>query len=238
MVEYKCFRCEYSTNHKSNMIKHINNKKICKLVGLDVVPKKYESLMLLGNNESVLELLKKNLEMEGELRELRKRVMHIEIKGNNNNANNTTNNITNNNNITINLLPMDDPNIEFLTDRDYEKFINKNIDKIIPAMLKKIHFNREHPENHNICITNFKNSLGFVHNGEKWETILKKELINKIMDHNEILLNDWVNEKDNEEYNEKMNDFVKSKDDREALNNIKQEIKKTVYNNRGMCKMK
>lgn len=46
MVEFKCPRCCYSTEHKTNIIKHINRKKLCELDNLDVDPKDYKDIIL------------------------------------------------------------------------------------------------------------------------------------------------------------------------------------------------
>ena len=36
MVEYLCHRCGYNTNKKSNIIQHLNRKKICKPILSDI----------------------------------------------------------------------------------------------------------------------------------------------------------------------------------------------------------
>ena len=36
MVNYECYRCGYTNNNKSNIIRHINRKNTCKVSFLDI----------------------------------------------------------------------------------------------------------------------------------------------------------------------------------------------------------
>ena len=52
----------------------------------------------------------------------------------------------------------------------------------VPKLIKHIHFNPEHPENHNIKITNKKLPYASVFNEDKWEVRDKKRVIEDIVD--------------------------------------------------------
>lgn len=45
-MEYVCPRCNYNTNRKANVIRHVENRKICTLRNLDVIPRDYKDIIL------------------------------------------------------------------------------------------------------------------------------------------------------------------------------------------------
>ena len=69
MVNYKCPRCSYSTNRRSSMENHLNRKKLCKFINLDVNPVKYKDVILLRENESFFNEI---VELNNKIRELSK----------------------------------------------------------------------------------------------------------------------------------------------------------------------
>jgi hypothetical protein len=69
----------------------------------------------------------------------------------NTNSNNTT--IDTQNNITIQINSFGQENTEYIDDKAILQCIDR-VYKSIPALLQKIHFDPQHPENHNIKITN------------------------------------------------------------------------------------
>jgi hypothetical protein len=85
--------------------------------------------------------------------------------------NNITNNNTINNNININisLNAYDCNNIDFLLNST-EKLstILNSKNGIIQNLLKELNFNKEHPENHNMCITNLRSNKAEVFDGSSF----------------------------------------------------------------------
>ena len=113
----------------------------------------------------------------------------------------------------------------------------------IPHLIKKIHFNPEKPENHNIYISNLKNNYIMTYDGEKWNLHNRDNIINDIIDNNEIILEqkleDWI-ENGNmfPEIMTKFNRYLEKKEKDEVINKIKDEIKLILYNNRKViCNM-
>ena len=104
----------------------------------------------------------------------------------------TTNNITNNNiddhstNITnyITVNPFGKENMEYLTRAVILKLCCKaNFrNEIIPRLVKQVHFNPEHPENHNILMTNLRAAYGKVYNGEDYIVETSRDIGDKVMD--------------------------------------------------------
>ena len=91
------------------------------------------------------------------------------------NCNNT--NIETQQNITININSFGNENTDYLDDKAILACISK-VYKSIPSLLEKIHFDPNHPENHNIKITNKKLPYASVMgNNQKWKTVDRKDAI-------------------------------------------------------------
>ena len=50
-------------------------------------------------------------------------------------------------------------------------------------LIKRIHFHPDHPENHNVKITNKKLPWAEVYNGDKWVTRKKKEVLEELVEY-------------------------------------------------------
>jgi hypothetical protein len=211
---------------------------MCKLnpdSGINIIPSKYKNVILNDDNSSIfLELIKLNKEIL-ELKKENKELKSITIGDNNNsnnNSNNTTNNTTNNtNNITININAFDDPNISFLTDRDYKQCINRVINSV-PELIKKIHFNPKHPENHNLYVSNKRNDEIHCYDGAKWILGNKNELVNDLIQKNEDILSDWVEDSGDNKSTQKFEKYIKLKEEDDVLDKIIKKVKLEFYNNK------
>ena len=73
-------------------------------------------------------------------------------------------------NININLSPWNDPRLPDYVEKYYREAVKK-IFLAVPTLIKYIHFNDEHPENHNICIKNARSGIAKVYNGKEWESM-------------------------------------------------------------------
>jgi hypothetical protein len=96
--------------------------------------------------------------------------------------NNTTNNNTNNN--TNNIIVVNNygkENTDYLTAEKIAKLLNRPYDSI-QELIKMLHFNNEHPENHNIKITNKKEPFALVWNDPIWEIRKKKSVVKDMVD--------------------------------------------------------
>ena len=152
--------------------------------------------------------------------------------------------ITTNNNIgTINnnniLLSHHDTSIDHLTDRDYMGCINRVIN-CIPQLIEKVHFDPKIPQNHNIYISNIKNGYALVYNGSKWMLTDRNRAITDLIYDGERMVYDKLDEW-SEQGNkihpiamEKFNRYLDKKEDDQILNDIKNSIKLTLFNNRDM----
>jgi len=132
-----------------------------------------------SDNTKLLEHIKL-IEKENELITKEKKAMRKEIEklidkvGDTNNIMNNTINIVAPNNFT-------QENLDYLTG-DYLDGLLKIPYGSILDLLKHIHFNPKHPENHNIKIPNRKEKFAIVYSNGKWEIRVKKEVIGDMVD--------------------------------------------------------
>ena len=227
MKEFSCPRCGHSTFKKSNIRDHVNRKRICKPVLSNLIPKEHIDDILKGVYiQSEVELLKKALrKQEEEIKRLREEKTIV---------NNITNNITNNNVVNI-TLPYRETNHDFLSDSDYLRCINRMI-MSVPNLIKRIHFNPEHPENHNIYINDMSRNLIMVYDGTQWNVQNQKDTIDRLINDHEFLLDEWV-EYGAEKYPnamKKFKDYVELRSKNEVEEKIKDEVRYILYNNRDL----
>ena len=99
---------------------------------------------------------------------------------------NTTNHIErqhieNQQNIHIHINPFGNENLDYIDDDTYFRCINR-VCNSIPAILEKIHFDPEHPENHNVKITNKKLPYASImDSNSKWKTVLKNDALDSMV---------------------------------------------------------
>jgi hypothetical protein len=151
------------------------------------------------------------------------------------NSNNNTSIDTQQNNITININAFGNENIDYIDDKSIVACIN-SVYKSIPSLLERIHFDPEHPENHNIKITNKKLPYASVMgNNKKWKTVDRKDAIDTMVSNGYNLLD--------EKYTENKDKFAPSKqeriegflskceiEDKEVMKQIKSEVDMMVLN--------
>lgn len=92
---FNCPRCNYSTNSKNSILRHINKKNVCELSnnGLNIDVKKYEDIIIYKANPldiikicekeytEIYKLEQKLVEKENEIIDLKKRLMKYEKSG-------------------------------------------------------------------------------------------------------------------------------------------------------------
>ena len=177
------------------------------------------------------------------------------------NNDNTTNNTTNNNNITNTTNNNTTNNIQNNNDNkiihqhiqinafgkenyDYLLDENRRLKKIIEdrsvfmqKMIEAIHFDKEHPENHNIFMTNLQSKHIMIHDGKKFVKALKDPTFDKLLQDKRKIVNGNVEDLEltlgNEKYiKEKMS---KLRFDDEIRKTLKDKLELMCYNNREMC---
>jgi len=131
-------------------------------------------------------------EKENEIQELKEMVekLLLETKVNNITNNSTNNKDSYNTNNTIIINNYGDEDTKYITSDYILKLLKTKPAKVIPELIKYTHFNKEHPENQNIKITNKKDHYIKVLKNDKWEFQNKDETINDLIDRQQIHLMD------------------------------------------------
>ena len=220
----KCYKCEYCKkifSHSQSLNRHVKHR--CK-VKQDKDNEKEEM-------NKVVDLLNKQLEdQKQQINELIKK------------SGNTTINYQQNNNVNnIKLLGYRKTDISHLSDKDFINCISHS-NFCIPHLIRKIHFDPNKPENHNIYISNIKNNYAMMYDGDKWNLSNRDDLVNEILEEKEIIieekLEEWL-EKGDRKYPEIMKKFTRYLEKKEhdvVLDKIKDEIKLVLFNNRNLIK--
>ena len=216
---YFCQYCERNFNFKQSYYRHM---KTCK-VKREIDNEKNEM-------NKMVDLLNNQLkDKDRKIDELIKKSGTTNITYNQQNINNN-----------IKLLGYRNTDISHLSDKDFISCISHS-NFCIPHLIKKIHFDPNKPENHNIYISNIKNNYAMIYDGDKWNLTNKDDLINEILEEKEIIieekLEEWLEKgKQYPEIMKKFTRYLEKKENDVVLDKIKDEVKLVLFNNRSLVK--
>ena len=148
----QCSFCGKTFQHKQSKYKH--EKENCKV-------KKEQSLI--KYQETKIEELEKALIKAGT-------------------TNITNNNNTQNNTINININNFGKENLDYITYKDIKKHLTAGPYGAIRRLIQLVHYNKKHPENHNIAITNKKSKYGSIKKDNVWQLITIKDMLNNLIE--------------------------------------------------------
>jgi hypothetical protein len=247
-MKYSCSLCNYTSVNKQCVVRHFDKKIKC----CEGIPKLLEikedvicefCKKLITNKQNLMKHLmvckvkKANLEKELAIKDEEVRILKEKLaiaEALNKKPSTTIHN--QNNNINIQLAPWNNPSLP----EDVEKYYRESVKKIflaVPTLIKYIHFNTEHPENHNICIKNMRSGIAKVYNGKEWESMDEKDVIRTLIDDYESTLDNYASEK-NPKYIEKMQK-IKDRDSEDKIyDDLHAEIKRVIYDRNHMVKIK
>jgi hypothetical protein len=255
---YKCSGCIYKSTDLTSVRKHINKKNRCsdteltilklevefncefcnkKLATMDSL-RKHTNICKIKLNQDMLK--RANNEKEKRIKKLESKIKHLE-QSSVKTINNTTNNMTNSNNnntqinnyITISLTPYNDPNMQGM-----QQYLEAAIRKTflsVPNLIESVHFNKEYPENHNICITNRRTKDAKVFDGKKWKTVNKDLLINEMVDTYEREITSYAEEKGKTKF---IKEYESAKKRGNGEKDLKEEVHNVIYDNSDMVNTK
>jgi hypothetical protein len=150
-------------------------------------------------------------------------------------GNNITNNTINIKEQNIILNNFGNENIDYFHQK-YFNFLLKAPFSSVPKFLKDLHFNPNHPENHNVKITNKKLPYASVWEGNKWNIRDKKQVIENlvvkgfsIIDGQNEIINNLEPEKQ-KRYGDFHDKF--ESDDKELYKNLTKETEMVLINNK------
>lgn len=290
MVLYSCNYCEYCSDDKTKMERHLNKKKPCYLQHTNMVKselkietpsenahfslrkppfspfslpfsaEKNDPLICsyckkkFKRRDNVIRHMRKNCKilknnwieeesgqssLEAENSHLKDRIKELEIQLKNkpqiiNNTINTYNNQINqqfNQQININGYGKED--ISYITKDMANEYLEFPYTSI-PNIIKSIHFHPQHPENHNIKITNRKEPYAKVYLDNKWILRDKNEVIDDLRDKGKNILDDLRDEELHSGFkNNCYNNFLDKIDnhDKDLLKKTNKDIELLIINN-------
>ena len=158
LKKYKCRYCSKIFKYRQSRYRHELN--ICNKTENSITIKEYDK----------------------ELYKMKKQIENLLINMStitNNNTITNSNNVNMNQNIVIN--SYGNENKDYITSDLLTDLLKKPY-AAIQSYLKTLHFNEQHPENHNIKIPNKKQKYATVYNSGNWELKHKKDVIEDIVD--------------------------------------------------------
>ena len=212
MVLYECDVCNFITILKGNYKQHLNTKKhltnneislsamvktpkdpkktqkdpkktqkdplffcdYCNMIFSSYAHKRRHEIHRCKENSSIKDKKIKILEKEKKKLEKKIEKMMDKVCTINNTTNNNTNNI-----VIVNNYGKE--NTDYLTAEKISKLLDRPYDSI-QDLIKMLHFNADHPENHNVKITNKKEQFALVWNDPIWELRKKKSVVKDMVD--------------------------------------------------------
>jgi hypothetical protein len=134
-------------------------------------------------------------------------------------------------NYNINITPYDQPN-NYIDEQTLKKILKCGF-MSVQEFITKIHFNKDHPENHNVYISNKKEWLASYYNGTEWVLDKNNEILDTLYDNSSYYLitkYDELTDELDEPTQTKFGRYKSSCDDKKLTKNIKNAIKFILYN--------
>ena len=222
-VYNQCSYCFKGFSRKDNLNRHL---KTCK---------KKKKILL--ENEELRETVEKLIIECSTMKNIIKNTKNSKSNCaiNSNNSNNTNSNNTNN---TIIINNYGDENTKYITKEYIVNLLANKPFKAIPEMIKHTHFNKEHPENQNIKITNKKEPYVKIMKDNKWLYQDRKNTITDLIDKQHIKISDEKIEKKVEKHcsTTQKNNIIRCNDlyineDEDNLKRLYNERELVVINN-------
>ena len=215
---YICKFCNKVFKHRQS--KYLHEKRHCKLRNSDV--EKSDLLKYIENMEEDKKSLKKYIEL-----------LLVNVGSNNNNTY-ISNKVNMQQNIYINNYGQE--NLDYIGSGYMNNLVNIPF-RSVQNLVKDIHFNPNHPENHNVKIPNRKEKFAIVYKNGEWEFRNKKDVIETLVDNSYNMIDlHFENNKLVLEDNKKKRfiDFQnKFESDDKTKRDIELEIELDILNNQG-----
>ena len=253
---YKCNYCGKYYSRNDSLNRHLDS--FCKIKQKSDEQKEEIYNCLLGKMKQLesqnQEILQQNKEQNMKIADLERQLTVTKnktINNNNNNNNTLTNNtmltnnnqnilnnniINNTNKLEVKILAYGKEDICHISDDDYKLILNRGF-KSVEELVKQIHFNKNRPENHNIHISNMRDNYVMVFDGNKWLLRNRQATIDDLYDDKKNILVDKFDELIEQLPDhaiKKFKRFLHDEQEDKIANNIKEELKLLLYNNKNI----
>lgn len=195
---YRCFicngswirKCQYMNHLKTN--KHLKNAKLFTNTEDEEMEKKNQisendtNKIIQRYDQLIDHLLNQNSKLVNQIDKLEKKISSLKKDDENSFQQtnyNTQVNVSNNLNLVtynVDIRAFGKENWDHLSSEIILP-VMKQVNSAIPEIVRMLHFSREHPENHNIRISNKKLNHVTVFDGTKWSTRNKNNTIETIV---------------------------------------------------------
>lgn len=232
MVEYRCEKCNRVFNHRTRYTRHINRKKSCS-----------DQIGTRNGDDFKCKGCGKEYTTYSALHRHTKSCASMQVTNNNTQVNVITNNLDQSKTINNNQVQVDgdvkvvkfgDENLSYISDDLFKHILGRGF-KAVTEFIEHSHFNKEHPENHNIYIANIKTGYVVMYDGDKWTINKKDDVMEDIIYAKSDLLNlkfkELMNQMDERDI-AKFKNFINKRDDDATMNRLKEELRMQLYNNR------
>jgi uncharacterized C2H2 Zn-finger protein len=263
-MNYACIRCGTEFSRLDNYIKHKNKKSICLATRSTEVPTDTNFVLVESVHECVLcdKKFRDNADLQrhyetqqhkmfrhitSQIEEMKKEHKQdkLEILAKmdksivpKTNSEPTNFNLVNNNILNVNIENLKDTK-DFLSDDRKYHLLQRGMNAM-PFLVKNVNFDPEHPENHNMYISNNKTKIAHVKINGQWETRKGRELVAEVIyDYDYRFFRSFAengNELDEKYANASKYyyEYIDITDSKEAQRKIEDEIMEMFYNNREM----
>lgn len=179
-AHFECSYCSKIFSKKNNFYRHL--KHYCREKDL------YDKMLSQENEIN-------NLKKENELLKSSTKIHNQNIQ-----------NIQNiQNNIIINAFGKE--NLDYIKKDFIHELIKDGPYASVQKLIKYIHFNPNHKENHNVKIPNKRDKFGMIFDGEKWQMRNKQNMINAMAGHAYDIIADHCEGMNNKKYEKFCEDF-------------------------------
>lgn len=181
MVEHKCSKCLKVFDRKSSYDNHLNRKTSC----VKSESAKFDKLKkVIDENNELKKTTEKILQENKELKEISKEILK-EIE-----SLKQSNKITNSKfisgddkskNLFITINQFGKENNDFIDVQKGKNILHKGY-MAVPEFIRTLHFDENHPENHNMYISNARDNKVLVYDGENWNLELTNDVLQDLKD--------------------------------------------------------
>ena len=177
---FYCQYCEKELKYRQSKSRH---EKKCKENPNNILNDKSSILSNHDVKDYIMQLVNENDRIRQEKRDwlVEKKQMKLEKEKMRDEIKELTRMIGNINNYQININSYGKENLKYIT-TDFITQLIKIPYASVPKLIEHIHFNPDHPENHNIKIPNKRDKFALVCKDGSWEHVNKKDLIENMVD--------------------------------------------------------
>jgi hypothetical protein len=232
--------------HRKKCVKYLSSKVSASASSVSVsvsAPEPKPNVPLITLSEEVLlqfqtekaEMREKLISYEKQHEEMKAQITMLMERSATSNTNSHNTNSHNNQNINININAFGNEKTDYIDDKAFITCISQ-VYKSIPYLLEQMHFNPNHPENHNIKINNKKLPYASVMgDNQKWKTVDRKGAIESMVQKGYNLLDEKYEENKDKISPIKQQNFegFQSKfeaDDKDLVRQLKSEVEIMVLN--------